>query len=110
MSDKYTPLHGYKSLENEVNELESIDNWNDKINKMKELKEKISVEQEKLNNLISSIVKNDSSNENNVKLSNSNDLDSLIQNFKNEQNLDEKIKLYHLISANIRDIEKQIFE
>jgi NADH:ubiquinone oxidoreductase subunit D len=112
MSEIYTPLHGYKSLEIEVNELESIDNWNDKINKMKELKEKINLEQEKLNNLISSIVKYDITDEENNKSSDVQkmDLDYLIHTFKSSQNLDEKIKLYQLISTNIRETEKQLFE
>lgn len=101
----------YKGLENEVNELESIDNWNDKINKMKELKEKINEEQEKLNNLMSSIVKNELvQDENKSSDTQDIDLDTLVQTFKNSENLDEKIKLYHLISANIKDTEKQLFE
>ena len=43
----------YKTLEKEVEQLESIDNWSERVNKMKEIKEKIASEQQKLKKLMS---------------------------------------------------------
>ena len=97
----------YKILADEVNQLESIENWSEKVNKMKEIKENIVIEQEKLNELINMVLKND------VKKSDKKpkkiDLESIVNSFKTSENLDEKIKYYHLISSHVNEVEKQLF-
>ena len=92
----------------EVEELDSIENWNDKITKMKEIKEKISIEKQKLSELVNVIGKNEFKDENKKK-KNKTDLDSLLLSFKNTTILEEKIKLYQLISSHINEVEKELF-
>jgi len=48
-----------KELSIEVENLDSIENWNEKIIKMKEIKEKILVEKQKLSDLVNTIGKNE---------------------------------------------------
>ena len=92
----------------EVEELDSIENWNEKITKMKEIKEKILLEKQKLSELVNVIGKNEFKDENKKK-KNKTDLDSLLLSFKNATILEEKIKLYQLISSHINEVEKELF-
>ena len=92
----------------EVEELDSIENWNEKITKMKEIKEKISLEKQKLSELVNVISKNEFKDENKKK-KNKPDLDSLLLSFKNANTIEEKIKLYQLISSHINEVEKELF-
>ena len=96
-----------KELSIEVEDLDSIENWNDKITKMKEIKEKVSLEKQKLSELVNAIVKNEFKD--NKKKKNKQDLDALVTSFKNATTLEDKIKLYQLISSNINEIEKELF-
>ena len=103
----------FKTLEQEVQNLDSIESWNEKISKMKEIKDKILFEQQKLSELVNMVIKNESKPENDVKKKKSKndkqDLDSLVSSFKDATTLEDKIKLYYLINSNINDVEKQIF-
>ena len=96
-----------KELSVEVENLDSIENWNDKIFKMKEIKEKILVEKQKLSDLVNTIVKNEFNES--KKKKNKQDFDSLILAFSNSNSVEEKIKLYQLISSHINDVEKELF-
>jgi hypothetical protein len=103
----------FKTLEQEVQNLDSIESWNEKISKMKEIKEKIVFEQQKLSELVNMVIKNEIKPENEIKKKKSKndkqDLDSLVSSFKEANNLEEKIKLYYLINSHINDVEKQLF-
>ncbi len=99
----------YSKLETQVNQLESIENWTERVEKMKELREQIIQEQEKLSQLVSMVVKNESGHVEGKKKKKQ-DLDNLVSNFKNATTIEEKIKLYHIINSYITDIEKQIFD
>jgi hypothetical protein len=98
----------FKNLSIEIENIDSIENWNDKILKMKEIKEKILLEKEKLSELVNIVVKNEFKDENKKK-KNKPDLDSLLLSFKNANSIEEKIKLYQLISLNISNVEKELF-
>ena len=97
-----------KDLSIEVDKLDSIENWNEKITKMKEIKEKILLEKQKISDLVNIIVKNEFKDENKKK-KNKTDLDSLLLSFKNATTLEDKIKLYQLISTHINEVEKELF-
>ncbi len=107
----------YNLLESEIQELESIENWNDKIVKMKEIKEKITVEQQKLNEMINMLLKNEpvsliqtqSKPDQDTKKKKKQDLETLVQKFKEADTIEEKIKLYNLISYHINEVESQLF-
>ena len=94
----------FKKLSIEVENIDSIENWNDKILKMKEIKEEISLEKQKLSELVNIIVKNEFKPKKNKP-----NLDSLLLSFKNATTIEEKIKLYQLISSHINDVEKELF-
>ena len=94
----------FKKLSIEVENIDSIENWNDKISKMKEIKEEISLEKQKLSELVNIIVKNEFKPKKNKA-----NLDSLLLSFKNANTIEEKIKLYQLISSHINDVEKELF-
>lgn len=98
----------FKDLSLEVDKLDSIENWNEKITKMKEIKEKILLEKQKISDLVNIIVKNEFKDENKKK-KNKTDLDSLLLSFKNATTLEDKIKLYQLISTHINEVEKELF-
>jgi hypothetical protein len=98
----------YKTLEKEVEQLELIENWSVRVNKMKEIKEKITLEQEKLNELVNMVSKNESQQETDKKKKKT-DLETLVNNFKQSENLDDKIKYYHLIHTHVSEVEKQLF-
>ncbi len=109
----------FKTLEQEVQNLESIESWNEKISKMKEIKEKILTEQQKLSELVNMVIKNETNTNTNTKPENDGkkkkskndkqDLDTLVATFKDATTLEDKIKLYHLINTHINDVEKQLF-
>lgn len=98
-------------LEEEFNQLDSIDCWNDKIIKIKELKDKINEEQNKVKDLIDKI-NNDEPLIYEVKkkkFKNLN-LDELIIQFNKTEFLEDKMKYYDMINYYIKDIESQLFE
>lgn len=97
-----------KNLTIEVENLDSIENWNEKITKIKEIKEKISLEKQKISDLVNIIVKNEVKDENKKK-KNKPDLDSLLLSFKNSDTFEEKIKFYQLISSHINEVERELF-
>jgi hypothetical protein len=96
-----------KNLTKEVEDLDSIENWNDKITKMKEIKEKISLEKQKLSEVVNAIIKNEFKD--NKKKKNKQDLDALVTTFKNATTIEDKIKLYQLISSHINEVERELF-
>jgi hypothetical protein len=97
-----------KNLTIEVENLDTIENWNEKITKIKEIKEKISLEKQKISDLVNIIVKNEVKDENKKK-KNKPDLDSLLLSFKNSDTFEEKIKFYQLISSHINEVERELF-
>ena len=101
----------YKLLETEVNQLDSIENWNDRIIKMKEICEKIILEQQKLENITSDILKINSQNQSDSKKNKNQNqnLDNLIHSFEAAETLEEKIKIYNIINSHINNIETQLF-
>ncbi len=100
----------YKIIEKEVEQLELIENWSQRVSKMKEIKEKIVTEQQKLNDLVNMVLKDDLKDADKKKKKNDKlDLESLVHNFKHAENIDDKIKYYQLINAHVNEVEKQLF-
>lgn len=100
----------YELLEEEIKKLEEIECWKDKIENIKKLKEQINNEQEKLNNLMDIVINNEFKEENdNKKKKNDHDLELLIKKFNDSVNLEDRIKIYHLIIKQIDIIEKELF-
>jgi len=95
-----------EQLENEIQSLESIKNWNEKITKTKALREKISKQKKKLEDLVNSIIKNEIPMKKPKKFPT---LDSMIQQFESSSSIDDKIKYYTWINFYINEMEKELF-
>lgn len=99
-----------EELENELNQIDLLNNWNDKYIKLKEFKSKIFEEQEKIKDLIEKINNDEPIYEIKKKKLKNLDLNELIDNFNNSDNLEDKIKYYDMINYYIKDMESQLFE
>ncbi len=98
----------YKVLEKEVNEIEAIEDWTEKIKRMKQIKDKIEIENKKLQDVLNKLLEDeieDSSDNNEDCIE---DLDSLLKNFTN-LNLDDNIKSYQSICRLIKKVEIELF-
>jgi neutral trehalase len=96
-----------QDLEKQKDEMNNIKDWSEKFNTMKEIKEKIINQKEKLNILLTNLNSNEFK-----KLKKKKDLtlDELFIEFEECKNLEEKVKLYSHIQAMIKDCELELFD
>jgi len=95
------------NIEKEINNLDDILDWSSKIKKMKELKEQIITQRNKLNCLIEIINSGDiKKNKKKKDLS----LDDLLKQFEETENIEEKVKLFNQIQYIIKENERELFE
>lgn len=96
------------ALEKEIDELDQIKEWSKKMQKMKELKEKIHLQKIKINTLMESV------NSGEVKRAKKSkkdlNLDDLLNEFEICENVDEKVKLFNQIQLLIKDSELELFD
>jgi hypothetical protein len=98
----------YNNIEQAINELNDINNWDIKIEKIKEIKKQITDYQIKLDELTNMIIK-DELNIKKKKKHNKLDFNTLVTNFNTTEKLDDKIKFYQLINIYISEVEKELF-
>jgi hypothetical protein len=95
------------NIEKEINNLDDILDWSSKIKKMKELKEQIITQRNKLNSFIEIINSGDiKKNKKKKDLS----LDYLLKQFEETENIEEKVKLFNQIQYIIKENERELFE
>ena len=100
----------YKNIEEDIKNLDSIMTWDEKVNKIKEIKNTITLEQEQLNNIINMISTNDMDTElESKKKKKMKDMDTLLQQFNEAETIEGKIKYYNYICNSISNIEKELF-
>ena len=95
------------NLEKEIEQLDEIKDWTIKIKKMKELKERILLQKNKLNTLIESV------NSGEIKKSKKKkemSLDELLKEFEKCEDIEEKIKLFNQIQYIIKEAETELFD
>jgi hypothetical protein len=95
------------NLEKEIDELDEIKEWGKKIEKMKEIKEKIKEQKIKIEKLLETI------NSGEVKKSKKDkdlSFDELLKKIETCNNVDEKIKIFNQIQVFIKDNELELFE
>ena len=93
------------NLEKEIDSLDEIKEWSKKMEKIKELKEKINLQKTKINSLIETI------NSGEVKKSKKDlNLDDLLVEFENCRDIDEKVKLFNQIQSLLKDNELELFD
>lgn len=97
-----------QDLEKEIESIDEIKDWSVKINKMKEIKEKINNQKNKINILLENL----SSNNNIKKMKKNKDLslDELLLEFDKCSNVEDKVKLFNHIQAIIKESELELFD
>jgi hypothetical protein len=97
-----------EKLEKKIEELESNEKWSDMMERIKELKEEIAIEKERLNTMMDNIT---TINFEEIKLKKKyNDMNVLVQRFNESETLEDKIKYYQYIGAFILALEHSINE
>ena len=100
------------ALDKEIEGLDDIKEWSDKIIKMKELKEKITLQKSKINTLLETI--NSGEVKKNKKTKKDKDskvnLDDLLKEFETCENIDDKVKLFNQIQMLIKESELELFD
>ena len=94
-------------LEKEIETLDDIKDWANKIKKMKELKEKIMTQRNKLNSFIETI---NSGEIKKMKKKKDVSLDDLLKEFEKTDDIEEKVKLFNQIQFIIKENETELFE
>jgi len=96
----------FVELEKQIDNLEDIKEWDKKINKMRELKEQIQLQKNKIEKLLESV------NSGEVKKSKKEKeltFDILLKKFETCENIDERIKFFNQIQLFIKDTELELF-
>jgi len=100
----------YNKIEADIKNLDLIEKWSDKVNKIKEIKDMITMQQEQLNNIINMISTNDIETESeSKKKKKTKDIDTLLKQFNEAETIEGKIKYYNYICTSISNIEKELF-
>ena len=95
-------------LEKEIDGLDEIKEWSKKMQKMKELKERINSKKVKISSLLESV---NSGEVKKMKKSKKDiSLDELLNEFEICENVDEKVKLFNQIQSLIKDNELELFD
>jgi hypothetical protein len=100
------------ALEKEIEGLEDIKEWSDKIIKMKELKEKITLQKSKINTLLETINSGEVKKTKKTKKDKESkvNLDDLLKEFETCENVDDKVKLFNQIQMLIKESELELFD
>jgi len=93
-------------LEREIDSIDNIKEWSQKISKMKELKDKIISQKIKMNTLLESLNSNEVKKPKKKNLN----LDQLLIDYEESDNLEEKVKLFNNIQYLIKESELELFE
>jgi len=96
------------TLEKEIDSIDNIKEWNVKIKKIKELKEKITTEKDKINAFIEMINSNEPMKISKKKKEIS--LDQLVDDFSKSDTIENKVKTFCLIQSMIRETEHELFD
>jgi hypothetical protein len=93
-------------LEREIDSIDDIKEWSQKISKMKELKDKIINQKLKMNTLLESLNSNEVKKPKKKNLN----LDQLLIDYEESDNLEDKVKLFNNIQYLIKESELELFE
>jgi hypothetical protein len=93
-------------LEREIDIIDDIKEWSQKINKIKELKDKLISQKLKMNTLLESLNSNEIKKPKKKNLN----LDQLLIDYEESDNLEEKVKLFNNIQYLIKESELELFE
>jgi hypothetical protein len=93
-------------LEKQIDKLEDIKEWDKKTNKMKELKEQIQIQKNKIEKLLETV---NSGEVKKPKKEKELTFDELLKKFETSEDIDERIKIFNQIQLYIKDTELELF-
>jgi hypothetical protein len=96
-----------KQIEKQIEELDKISSWTQKVRTMKQIRDTIKQEQNKLDLLLENII-NDKQDKKKVKLD-KRSIDDLIMDFNNINNFEDKIKVFYMVKNCIQEMETNLF-
>lgn len=96
-----------ETIKKKIEDLENINSWSDKVRMMKQIREQIKQEQNKLDVLLDNII-NDRIDKKKNKLSKKN-MDELISEYNNIFDFDEKLKVFYMIKDCMNEMELLLF-
>jgi hypothetical protein len=99
-------MDNIKKIQNNIESLKIINNLKDKINKMKEIKKEIDIEQEASDKLLKKLNDNKPKK---IKKYKTNKIDELETMFQNSNDFDEKINIFNHLCYKIDKIEEELF-
>lgn len=94
-------LNMITNIQIKVDNLSNIDNWSERLNEIKQIKEEINKETTNINNILESLDKPTS-------ITKEYNIDKIINDF-NKVDLSKKIKYYQYINNHIKNIENELF-
>jgi ferritin-like protein len=98
-------------MEEEIKSLELIESWNEKVIKMKEIKNKINNEIKVMEMIANRIQNQEIDIPTDIKKKKKYmDLDLLVENFNNVTDIEDKIKYYEMICISIKLTERELFD
>jgi hypothetical protein len=89
-------------IENKINDLNKISDWNIRIKEIKEIKNIINNKKKEIDNLIDNI-------DNKIIIKKEYDINKIIKDF-DKYDIDKKIKYYQYINSFIHNLENELFE
>lgn len=96
-----------ENIEVEIEKLDEIKDWSSKIKKMREIKETINYQKNKINNLIEMINSGDVKK---LKKKSEMSIEDALYKFETCESLEDRIKLFNIIQNMMRDIENELFD
>jgi hypothetical protein len=96
-----------QDLENEIEEINKMKDWSEKVIKMKEIKEKITIQKNKINNLLNSLTESEFKK---IKKRKDASIDELLVDFEDCNNVEDKAKIYMHIQCLIKESELELFD
>jgi hypothetical protein len=97
MSNKIT----IEYLENEIKNLNTIENWDEKITEIKIIKEKIDEENNNINNILATL-------DEPYIITKEYNINKIVDSF-NKCDISKKIKYYQFLNQHIKNIESELF-
>jgi hypothetical protein len=91
-----------KKIESKINNLNNINEWSDRLNKIVEIKKNIDEETQHINNILKSL-------DDPVNITKEYNINKIIDDF-DKVDLPKKIKYYQYLNQHIKNIENDLFD
>lgn len=99
----------YNEIEELLNNIDKIENWSDKIIKIKEIKGLIDNKTQHLKNMFNTLLQDNINFDIGKEYVLNMDIDNELVKFHQMETIDDKLKQYYIISTYIDELEKELF-